>query len=72
MKRQVNAIGKGMKSVRDLLSDGLKQGHIFLKTLGDTTHVKLKRNKLKVLKRAIGEKDYYQIKSILFSSFKIH
>ncbi len=59
-----------MKSALDLISDGLKQGHIFLYSLGDIANIRLEKNKRKILKKAIGKKDYYEIKSILLNCNK--
>lgn len=68
MKGQGSILGKKIKTVQTLLSEGFKQSHIFLKALGDTNDIKLKKSKLKTLKSAIEKKDYYEIKAIIFST----
>jgi len=67
MKTGSQLVGKGLKSVRDILSDGFKQGHFFLNALGNATDVKLKNDKARILKRAVLTKDYYKIRVILHS-----
>ena len=69
MKGENTSIGKNLNTAYELLSEGFMQGHIFLKTLGDVSNIKLKRNKLKLLKREIEKRNYYEIKAILFSGF---
>lgn len=57
-----------IKTVGDVLTDGLMQGHVFLKTLGDVGNIQLKNHQVKMLNNAIGKKDYYEIKSIILSN----
>ncbi|MBL7893545.1 MAG: hypothetical protein JNL63_13010 [Bacteroidia bacterium] len=57
-----------IKTVRDVLADGLMQGHVFVKTLGDVGNIQLKNHQVKMLNNAIGKKDYYEIKSIILSN----
>jgi len=71
MKGSDDLFKKKLNSVRDLLSDGFKESHIFLMSLGDTTKIHLKKNKLKTLKKAIINKDYYIIKSMLIAKLKL-
>lgn len=59
-----------IKTVRDVLADGLMQGHVFLKTLGDVGNIQLRNYQVKMLNNAIGKKDYYEIKSIILSNLK--
>ena len=70
MKR--NGLITGKRQVCELLSAGFKNGHVFLTALGDTTAIKLKKNKLKILSKAILNKDYYQIRALLLGKIKNH